>query len=159
MTYLCKNSPNVPGTARNFESKFNLFLMKKAWYQIPKSKRDPGISTEQMSLRWAFFKWNPFLKSSKLERLFCHVSLKRDVRALSFELLKQHSKMSPQVGSAVKAKSFGEDPRATGGLVSWLPHPRFNKTKQHTTTLLELHYVLQVFCVRQEDGRGVNRGS
>jgi len=27
------------------------------------------------------------------------------------------------------------------------------------TTLLELHYVLQVFCVRQEDGGGVNRGS
>ena len=26
-------------------------------------------------------------------------------------------------------------------------------------TLLELHYVLQVFCVRQEDGGGVNRGS
>jgi len=26
-------------------------------------------------------------------------------------------------------------------------------------TLLELHYILQVFCVRQEDGRGVNRGS
>ena len=26
-------------------------------------------------------------------------------------------------------------------------------------TLLELHYVLQVFCVRQGDGGGVNRGS
>jgi len=26
-------------------------------------------------------------------------------------------------------------------------------------TLLELHYILQVFCVRQEDGGGVNRGS
>jgi len=26
-------------------------------------------------------------------------------------------------------------------------------------TLLELHYVLQVFCVRQEDGGGVNRRS
>jgi len=26
-------------------------------------------------------------------------------------------------------------------------------------TLLELHYVLQVFCVRQEDGGGVNQGS
>ena len=31
----------------------------------------------------------------------------------------------------VKAKSSGEDPRATGGLVSNLPHPRVNKTKQH----------------------------
>jgi len=26
-------------------------------------------------------------------------------------------------------------------------------------TLLELHYVLQVVCVRQEDGEGVIRGS
>ena len=26
-------------------------------------------------------------------------------------------------------------------------------------TLLELHRILQVFCVRQEDGGGVNRGS
>jgi len=32
----------------------------------------------------------------------------------------------------VKAESSGEDPRATGGLVSNLPHPRVNKTKQHT---------------------------
>jgi len=34
-----------------------------------------------------------------------------------------------------KAKSSGEDPRATGGLVSNLPHPRVNKTKQHTTCM------------------------
>jgi len=26
-------------------------------------------------------------------------------------------------------------------------------------TLLELHCILQVFCVREEDGGGVNRGS
>jgi len=32
----------------------------------------------------------------------------------------------------VKAESSGEDSRATGGLVSNLPHPRVNKTKQHT---------------------------
>jgi len=32
----------------------------------------------------------------------------------------------------VKAESSGEDPRATSGLVSNLPHPRVNKTKQHT---------------------------
>ena len=31
----------------------------------------------------------------------------------------------------VKAKSFGEDPSATGGLVSNLSHPLVNKTKQH----------------------------
>jgi len=39
--------------------------------------------------------------SSKLEQLFCHVSVKRDFRALSFRALKQHLKMSPQVGLAV----------------------------------------------------------
>jgi len=32
----------------------------------------------------------------------------------------------------VKAESSGEDPRATGGLVSDLPHHRVDKTKQHT---------------------------
>jgi len=31
----------------------------------------------------------------------------------------------------VKAKSSGEDPKAIEGLVSNLPHPRVNKTKQH----------------------------
>jgi len=35
----------------------------------------------------------------------------------------------------VKAESSGEDPRATGGLVSNLAHPRVNKTKQHTQCL------------------------
>jgi len=29
----------------------------------------------------------------------------------------------------VEVESSGEDPRATGGLVSNLPHPRVNKTK------------------------------
>ena len=38
-------------------------------------------------------------QSSKLEHLFCHVTVKREVRALSFDS-KKHSKMSPQVGSA-----------------------------------------------------------
>ena len=31
----------------------------------------------------------------------------------------------------VKAVSSGEDPKATGGLVSNLPQPGVNKTKQH----------------------------
>jgi len=41
----------------------------------------------------------------------------------------------PWTGGAsdiIKAQSSGEDPRGTGGLVSNLPHPRVNKTKQHT---------------------------
>ena len=33
------------------------------------------------------------------------------------------------------AESFGEDPRATGDLVSNLPHPRVNKTEHHTFAL------------------------
>ena len=32
----------------------------------------------------------------------------------------------------VKAESSGEDLKATEGLVSNLPHPGVNKTKQHT---------------------------
>ena len=34
-------------------------------------------------------------QSSKLERLFCHVSVKRDVRALSFKLYKSFRKCHP----------------------------------------------------------------
>ena len=45
----------------------------------------------------------------------------------------------------VKAKSSGEDPRATRGLVSNLPHPRVNKTKQHT--LRKLTFALAVDCL------------
>ena len=44
----------------------------------------------------------------------------------------------------VKAKSSGEDPRATGGLVSIFPHPRVNKTKQHT--LQNNIHVSKVHC-------------
>ena len=41
----------------------------------------------------------------------------------------------------VKAESSGEDPRATGGLVSNLPHPRVNKIKQLTVRepILSVH--------------------
>jgi len=41
------------------------------------------------------------------------------------KLLKCHRGASDMV----KAKSSGEDPRATGGLVSNLSHPGVNKTK------------------------------
>ena len=43
----------------------------------------------------------------------------------------------------VKVESSGEDPSATGGLVSNLPHPWVNKTKQHTVlnTLLTIRLV------------------
>jgi len=45
----------------------------------------------------------------------------------------------------VKVESSGEDPRATGGLVSYLPHPRVNKTKQHTHEFLYKHVLSNVF--------------
>jgi len=43
----------------------------------------------------------------------------------------------------VKAESTGEDPRATGGIVFNLPHPRVNKTKQHnkTVTLVDVAFI------------------
>ena len=41
-----------------------------------------GVSVQPIPLGVSFSK----AQSSKLERLFCHVSVKRDVLALSFEL-------------------------------------------------------------------------
>ena len=43
-----------------------------------------------------------------------------------------HQHMTGGDSNTVKVKSSGEDPRATGGLVSNLPHPWANETKQHT---------------------------
>ena len=40
-------------------------------------------------------------------------------------------------------ESSGEDPTATGGRVSNLPHPRVNKTKQHTLKLLDLYSLVK----------------
>jgi len=45
-----------------------------------------------------------------------------------------------------KAKSSGEDPRATGGLVSNLPRPRVNKTKQHTLQLEQPTHCAPLVC-------------
>jgi len=56
--------------------------------------------------------------------------------ALFFSILthdKNVTYVKPVVSSIEKRFAVtGEDPRATGGLVSNLPHPRVNKTKQHT---------------------------
>jgi len=48
-------------------------------------------------------------------------------------LFSENMRTSGGASDIVKAKSSGEDPRATGGPVSNLPHPRVNQTKQHTT--------------------------
>ena len=39
------------------------------------------------------------------------------------------------VSKIIKAKSFGEESKATGSLVSNFPHPRVHKTKQHRSVL------------------------
>jgi len=48
-----------------------------------------------------------------------------------------------EASAIVKTESVGEEVRATGGLVSNLPHPQVKKTKQLTTH--ERHYI---FCKR-----------
>ena len=92
--------------SKEFPEKENINTMYKYQYNVPTSlsimyqqvwidRRFQGISSN--SLLW---KRNKVLvvqpiplgvtfskaQSSKLERLFCHVSVKRDIRALSFEL-------------------------------------------------------------------------
>jgi len=42
-----------------------------------------------------------------------------------------------EASAIVKTESVGEEVRATGGLVSNLPHPRVNKTKQDTQQQLD----------------------
>jgi len=63
---------------------------------------------------WAWPRWN------------CTTSYK-----FSVSVKKMGEGWTEGASDIVKAKSSGEDPRATGGLVSNLPHPRVNKTKQH----------------------------
>jgi len=41
-------------------------------------------------------------------------------------------------------------------MMMYQPFPRIRYAGM---TMLELHYLLQVFCVHQEDGGGVNGGS
>jgi len=64
-----------------------------------------GLAVQPIPLGVTFSK----AQSSKLERLICHVSMKRDVRALSFELLKSIRKCRPS-GSGYMKKSRKESP-------------------------------------------------
>jgi len=50
----------------------------------------------------------------------------------SLSIKKMGEGWTGRASDIVKAESSAEDPRATGGLVSNLPHPRVNKAKQHT---------------------------
>ena len=91
---------------------------------------------------------------------------------VSVSVKKMREGETREASDIVKAKSSEKDPRATGGLVSNVPHPWVNQTRQHNSahvcmdtelalwlTLLELHWILQAFFVCQEDGGEVNRGS
>jgi len=49
-----------------------------------------------------------------------------------------------EASDILKAQSSGEDPRATGGLASSLPHAWDNKTKQHTPTI-DGAFVIRVY--------------
>jgi len=52
--------------------------------------------------------------------------------AVSVRVKKMGQRWTGGASYIVKAESSKEDPKATGGLVSNLPHPWVNKTKQHT---------------------------
>jgi len=84
---------------------------------------------------WTLFYWVERLSSQKILKTF-------------------ENTLSCQTGGPsdiIKAESFGEDPRATGGLVSNLPHPQVNKSKQHTMTDLEkLQICMTQYLVHRE---------
>ena len=59
-----------------------------------------------------------------------------------------------ELATAVKAKISGEDPRATGDLISNLSHPRVNETKQHGTASLKACLWLSTVMVAGSVRRG-----
>jgi len=54
------------------------------------------------------------------------------VRIVGMQENQSSQKTEPGKLATSESGDSGEDPRANGGLVSNLPHPRVNKTKQHT---------------------------
>jgi len=50
----------------------------------------------------------------------------------TYERVFSHEGGTGGASKIVKEESSGKDPKATGGLISNLPHPRVNTTKQHT---------------------------
>jgi len=85
------------------------------------------------------FEFNFKAQSSKLECLFCHVSLKRDVRALSFDLWKSFSKMSPKVGLAVPpSTNCSEYIRMSHVTHIHMPHMS-HESASHLTNYFTLH--------------------
>jgi len=80
-------------------------------------------------------RWSNSLSCPRRPHLH-HSDYRRLSMALSFSIFppdKNVTYVKPMVSSIEKRFAVtGEDPRATGGLVSNLPHPRVNKTKQDT---------------------------
>jgi len=114
---------------------------------------------------WKRMAWNCEHDEKKHEIKIGEISEKQ---GLTIEKAKNKSHMSQMVtlsdvtgwtGGAsdiVKAKSSGEDPRATGGLVCNLPHPRVNKTKQHWYQLVYV-YVFQEMVQDESNPEQHNR--
>jgi len=59
-------------------------------------------------------------QSSKLERLFCHVSVKRDVRALSFALWNSIRKCHPKWGRLYQQDSLVSTRQGSNKLACWV---------------------------------------
>jgi len=65
----------------------------------------------------------------------------------------EERKIERGASDIVKVESSGEDPRAIGDLVSNLPHPRFNKTKQerqkkHGLLFSSSPFLFEYMCTR-----------
>jgi len=71
--------------------------------------------------------WGDIFESSKLERLFCHVSVKRDVRALSFERWNSIRKCDPKwdwLYDGRREVSVITEPSTSHSAKSLLPHEK-----------------------------------
>ena len=104
-----------------------LFCKRALWKRLYSGKTtydliDPTICSQPISYTCNLIKsddektgyptWGDIFailfQSSKLDRLFCHVPVERDVEALRFELWKSFSKMSPQMEEVVLSDRSSE---------------------------------------------------
>jgi len=85
-------------------------------------------------------KKSPFKKNMQTH---AHVRTRTNTHAHTHTYTRMHRRWGRgklgELAGIIKAKSSGEDPKATGDLVSNLPHPWVNKTKQHTDSGKHAH--------------------
>jgi len=86
----------------------------KSWHFIGRHFQRYDTSPMILNWPWAWPSWN------------CTTSYK-----FSVSVKKMGEGWTGGTSDMVKTESSGKDPRATGGFVSNLLHPRVNKTKQH----------------------------